>query len=160
MWPAPYPIKKKVHDFRRTAARNLERAGVSRSVAMGMIVHKTESMYRRYRFVDEVRSGEEAEKLQAWATGQQKPTKAGGWSVQEAGVSDVITGTITAPVISWDVTEHHSAGSSKESCGGMAEWSMAVVLKTTEPGTVPGVRIPLPPPNQRSCFLSSGSQIL
>jgi hypothetical protein len=32
-------------------------------------------------------------------------------------------------------------------CGGMAEWSMAVVLKTTEPGRVPGVRIPLPPPS-------------
>src|SRR5207247_3306273 len=31
--------------------------------------------------------------------------------------------------------------------GGMAEWSMAVVLKTTVPGRVPGVRIPLPPPN-------------
>ena len=28
----------------------------------------------------------------------------------------------------------------------MAEWSMAVVLKTTVPGRVPGVRIPLPPP--------------
>src|SRR5438128_3279770 len=33
--------------------------------------------------------------------------------------------------------------------GGMAEWSMAVVLKTTVPGRVPGVRIPLPPPNLR-----------
>ena len=31
--------------------------------------------------------------------------------------------------------------------GEVAEWSMAVVLKTTEPETVPGVRIPLPPPN-------------
>src|SRR5262249_7667175 len=30
--------------------------------------------------------------------------------------------------------------------GGMAERSMAVVLKTTVPGRVPGVRIPLPPP--------------
>ena len=30
--------------------------------------------------------------------------------------------------------------------GEMAEWSMAVVLKTTEPGRVPGVRIPLSPP--------------
>jgi hypothetical protein len=30
----------------------------------------------------------------------------------------------------------------------MAEWSMAVVLKTTEPETVPGVRIPLPPPEK------------
>ncbi len=32
-------------------------------------------------------------------------------------------------------------------CGEMAEWSMAVVLKTTEPETVPGVRIPLSPPS-------------
>src|SRR5262249_38149400 len=32
--------------------------------------------------------------------------------------------------------------------GGMAEWSMAVVLKTTVRETVPGVRIPLPPPAQ------------
>src|SRR5207244_1576387 len=30
--------------------------------------------------------------------------------------------------------------------GGMAEWSMAVVLKTTVLARVPGVRIPLPPP--------------
>ena len=30
--------------------------------------------------------------------------------------------------------------------GGVAEWSMAVVLKTTVPGRVPGVRIPPPPP--------------
>jgi len=72
---AGYPTKK-VHDFRRTAARNLDRAGVSRSVAMVMIGHKTESMYRRYSIVDETRMREEAEKLQAWATGQQKPTKA------------------------------------------------------------------------------------
>jgi integrase len=40
---AGYPTKK-VHDFRRTAARNLERAGVSRTVAMAMIGHKIESI--------------------------------------------------------------------------------------------------------------------
>ena len=34
----------------------------------------------------------------------------------------------------------------KSKYGGMAERSMAVVLKTTVPGRVPGVRIPLPPP--------------
>ena len=33
----------------------------------------------------------------------------------------------------------------------MAEWSMAVVLKTTEPGRVPGVRIPLSPPAFVAC---------
>jgi integrase len=41
------------HDFRRTAARNMERAGVPRSVAMALGGWRSESMYRRYAIASE-----------------------------------------------------------------------------------------------------------
>src|SRR5437762_1380435 len=53
------------HDFRRSAVRRLERAGVARSVAMKLVGHQTESIYRRYAIVSESDLREAVEKLGA-----------------------------------------------------------------------------------------------
>jgi integrase len=68
-----YPLRIP-HDFRRTAVRNLERAGVPRSTAMAMVGHRTESIYRRYAIVDETMLQEGAERLTAFYRGQSPPT--------------------------------------------------------------------------------------
>ena len=62
-----------LHDFRRTAVRNLERAGVPRSVAMKMVGHKTEAIYRRYAIVDEGMLRDAAAKLARAARAGQSP---------------------------------------------------------------------------------------
>ena len=51
------------HDLRRTAVRNMERAGLSRSAAMSLTGHVTESIYVRYAIVDESVQREALEKL-------------------------------------------------------------------------------------------------
>jgi integrase len=58
-------IERIPHDFRRTAVRNLERAGVPRTTAMAMIGHKTESIYRRYSIVDQAMLEMGTSKLEA-----------------------------------------------------------------------------------------------
>jgi hypothetical protein len=51
--------------MRRSAVRTFERGSVPRSVAMSILGHKTESIYRRYAVVDEAMQREAAARLDA-----------------------------------------------------------------------------------------------
>jgi hypothetical protein len=123
MVPGPAETAAKVvplripHDLRRTAVRNLERAGVPRSTAMAMVGHKTESIYRRYAICDEGMLREGAARLAALHESQRGQVRNVVTLPLAAAASDV-SGPVSGPVlerelaklVAWDGIEPPTRG--------------------------------------------------
>ena len=53
-----------MHDFRRTAVRNIDRRGITQAIGMKLTGHKTPSVYQRYNIVSDSDLEEAAGRLE------------------------------------------------------------------------------------------------
>jgi len=80
------------HDLRRSAVRNMERAGMPRKVAMFISGHKTENIYRRYDIVAHRDLADAAARMDLYfgAIKARQPTDAGPQQEEPGGLGTLL----------------------------------------------------------------------